>query len=63
MKALSMLAKDPKMDIFNFAENMFPPITPDTFYEGKLPALKKSNHFLTQKLKHKARFSLKKLWL
>lgn len=41
MKAVAMLAKDPKVDIFNFAENMFPPITPEIFYDDKLPMLKK----------------------
>lgn len=61
MKAVAMLAKDPKVDIFNFAENMFPPITPEIFYDDKLPMLKKSSNLLTQKLKQKASFSLRKL--
>ena len=39
-----MLVKDPKMDIFNLAQKMFPPITPDIFFGDKINVYKKSKY-------------------
>lgn len=43
---LEMIHKDPSLDVYNLATQMFPDITSDIFYGDNLAGLKKSNNMM-----------------